>query len=95
MQTRENSDEKMGPRGEDGSPRNTRGRSSGLDRARTPPHEKNDPTPQVIHVIVDTADIRALEAAGGPDVVAEVFREAIERDGLHNVLKRIRHHAEA
>lgn len=53
------------------------------------------PTPAVLHVVVDVADVPALEEEGGPEVVQEFLREAIERDGLPSVLRRLREPAEA
>lgn len=74
---------------------------SGLDRTSRPPHKRDapsdnlaSPAPAVLHVVVDVADVPALEQEGGPEAVAEVVREAIERDGLHSVIRRLREHAE-
>lgn len=45
---------------------------------------------EVLHVVVTEADERTLMAEGGPEVVSEVIREAIEREGLAVVLDRLR-----
>lgn len=64
-------------------------------REPTPVSEDATLKPVVIHVVVTEADIRALHAAGGPEAVAERLTEAIERDGLRSVLRRLSSHAEA
>lgn len=86
-----------GSQGGDHSPDFLGENDSGLDRRSTPPHEKgraSEPlslaTPAVLHVIVDVADVSTLQEEGGPEVVQEVIREAIERDGLDSVLHRLR-----